>query len=112
MQKISRYEIKIALRSKSPDCEKSVFWLLIDGFSRLVNAGIFDPTHAVLKIAVYAKQQIEYHSYDFLIVMDETLKKIHSRTGAMNEATGKWEKFKTEEAMALWYKADYSKAKL
>ncbi len=40
-----------------------------------------------------------------------TLKEISSRTGSWNPVTGKWEKFKTPEAMAKWYSADYSKAK-
>jgi len=66
----------------------------------------------LISILKYSAYQVRLYDYDFLIAMDETLKEIHSRTGAMNEATGKWEKFKTEEAMALWYKADYSKAKI
>jgi len=45
------------------------------------------------------------------VAMDETLKEINSRTGAFNAETGKWEKFKTPEAIALWYAADYEKAK-
>ena len=63
-------------------------------------------------ISLTARNIIIKMGYNFLIAMDETLKEIHSRTGAMNEATGKWEKFKTKEAMALWYKADYAKARI
>lgn len=42
----------------------------------------------------------------------EGYKEISSRTGAVDKATGKWEKFKTDKAKANWYKANYSKAKL
>ena len=34
-------------------------------------------------------------------------KEIDSRTGAYNPEKKKWIKFKTPEAMKLWYKADY-----
>ena len=54
---------------------------------------------------------IEELGYDFDKCMDETLKEISSRTGSMNEETGKWEKFTTAEAKASWYKADYSTCK-
>jgi hypothetical protein len=54
---------------------------------------------------------IEELGYDFDKCMHETLKEISSRTGSMNEETGKWEKFTTAEAKASWYKADYSTCK-
>ena len=54
---------------------------------------------------------IEELGYDFDKCMNETLKEISSRTGSINEETGKWEKFTTEEAKASWYKADYSTCK-
>lgn len=84
---------------------------IVNCFASIVSCITFNSYH-LLCLVVYAKYQIQYLGYDFLIAMDETLKEIHSRTGTMNEAIGKWEKFKTEEAMALWYKADYSKAKV
>ena len=80
-------------------------------FSRIAEFGYTRHVELLIRIVVCAKAQLEQLGYNFLIAMDETLKEIHSRTGAMNEVTGKWEKFKTEEAKALWYKADYSKAK-
>lgn len=49
--------------------------------------------------------------YDFDKCMEETLKEIESRTGAINPKTGKWEKFKTDEAKEKWYKADFKKCK-
>ena len=49
--------------------------------------------------------------YNPRIVMQETLKEISSRVGAYSEETGKWEKDKSPEAQANWYKADYSLAK-
>jgi hypothetical protein len=44
--------------------------------------------------------------------MDEVMKEISSRTGAYNETTKKWTKFKTPEAKALWYSADFTNCKL
>ena len=59
-----------------------------------------------------ARMIIEDMGYDYFKCMDETLKEIESRKGAFNNDTGKWEKFKDEESMKLWYKADYTKCKL
>lgn len=60
---------------------------------------------------VFAVNAIEQLGYDAEQCMNETIKEISSRTGAINPGTKKWEKFKTEEAKAKWYKADYSKFK-
>jgi hypothetical protein len=67
---------------------------------------------ALCDVIVFAANAMRIRGYDPNIAMSETLKEINSRTGAFNSATGKWEKFKTPEAMALWYAADYDKAKL
>lgn len=67
---------------------------------------------ALCDMIVFAVNAMKIKGYDPNVAMDETLKEINSRTGAFNPETGKWEKFKTPEAMALWYAADYSKAKL
>lgn len=45
-------------------------------------------------------------------VMSEVLREINSRTGAFDEEVGKWKKFKTPEAKALWVKADYSTCRI
>lgn len=66
---------------------------------------------ALCDIVVFSINAIEAKGYDAELCMKETLKEIHSRKGAMNKESGKWEKFKTDDAKALWYKADYSKAK-
>lgn len=68
--------------------------------------------HAFLNCIDNCILMINDLGYDFYKCMDETLKKIESRTGAINKETGKWEKFKTDEAKSKWYKADYSKCKL
>jgi hypothetical protein len=67
---------------------------------------------ALCDIIVFAANAMRIRGYDPNISMDETLKEINSRTGSFNPDTGKWEKFKTPEAMALWYSADYNKAKI
>ena len=66
---------------------------------------------ALCDIIVFATNAIKIKGYDPNIAMEETLKEINSRTGAFNPETGKWEKFKTPEAMALWYAANYDNAK-
>lgn len=59
---------------------------------------------------VFNTNFIEQAGYDAKIAMNETILEISSRTGGTNVETGKWEKFKTPEAMAKWYTADYDKA--
>ena len=71
-----------------------------------------DEIDALCDIIVFATNAMRIRGYLPDTAMEETLKEISSRTGAFNPDTGKWEKFKTPEAMALWYKADYNKAKL
>ena len=67
--------------------------------------------HIYSLIYTVAKNRIENMGYDFEKCMDETLKEIESRTGEVNPNTGKWEKYKTDEAKAKWYKANYSRCK-
>ena len=54
----------------------------------------------------------EHYGYNFELAMLETIKEISSRTGSYNEATKKWEKDRSDEAQAKWYKADYEKARI
>jgi len=72
---------------------------------------ITDKIDALDDLRVFSVNAIEAYGYDAEKTMDETIKEISSRAGAYNETTQKWEKFKTDEAKALWYKADYSKCK-
>lgn len=92
--------------------DKNSFNSIIHGFSTMVYNNDTYTSLTFCYIAKHAKFQIQKLGFDFFIAMDETLKEIHSRKGAWNDKTQKWEKFKTKEAMALWYKADYSKAKI
>ena len=92
--------------------ERSYFAEIINRFCLIAKFGYTLNIDALITIAICAKAQLCNAGYDFLIAMDETLKEIHSRTGAWNDTTQKWEKFRTPEAMDLWYEADYSKAKL
>lgn len=65
-----------------------------------------------LKIIEICKHTIESNRFNYDLCMNETLLEIESRKGAFNSDTGKWEKFKDEESIKLWYKADYFKCKL
>ena len=51
-------------------------------------------------------------SFDADKCMDEVMKELNSRTGAYSEETKKWQKFKTPEAQALWYTADFTNCRL
>ena len=69
-----------------------------------------DEIDALCDMVVFAINAIEAKGYDAAICMDETLKEIHSRKGDFNPELNKWEKFRTPEAMGLWYSADFNKA--
>ena len=63
-------------------------------------------------IIVFCYGEMAKYGYNGDKVMDEIIKEISSRVGAYDPATKKWQKDKSEEAMALWYKSDFSKCKL
>ena len=69
-----------------------------------------DEIDALCDMVVFAINAIEAKGYNAEICMDETLKEIHSHKGDFNPELNKWEKFRTPEAMGLWYSADYRKA--
>lgn len=70
------------------------------------------PQYVLKQIIRMCFTMIEDMGYYFKQCMEETLKEIESRKGALNHDTGKWEKFKDEESMKLWYKANYESCKL
>lgn len=73
-----------------------------------------DTLYATLVVGIEITFMIirKVFGYDAKVCMEETMKEISSRKGMLNPSTGKWEKFTTDEAKALWISADYSKAKL
>lgn len=66
---------------------------------------------ALCDVIVIATGELLKLGYDPQLAMAETLREINSRTGDFNKSTGKWEKFKTPEATALWYTAAYGTAR-
>jgi len=66
---------------------------------------------ALCDIIVFAINAIEAKGYDAEACINETIKEISSRTGAYNSDTKKWEKFKTDKAISIWYEADYPSCK-
>lgn len=68
--------------------------------------------YSFVDIIEMCKYMIENLGFNYDLCMNKTLLEIESRKGAFNNDTGKWEKFKDEDSMKLWYKADYSKCKL
>lgn len=75
-------------------------------------SGDMDKVESFVINSVACIKGIESMGYDFNKCMEETLKEIESRKGALNPDTGKWEKFKDEESQKLWYKANYESCKL
>lgn len=71
-----------------------------------------DGKYSFIDIIEMSKYMIENLGFNYDLCMNETLLEIESRKGAFNNNTGKWEKFKDEESMNLWYKANYGVCKL
>ena len=67
---------------------------------------------ALADIMVFSATELFKMGYDAEKVLLETAKEINSRTGAWSEVDQKWRKFRTPEAKALWYKADYTDCKI
>lgn len=64
---------------------------------------------AICDIMVFCITELPKYGIDPELALGETYKEINSRTGAWSDKEGKWLKFKTLEAIALWQDADYSK---
>lgn len=69
----------------------------------------YSEVDAICDIMVFCITELPKHGINPELALNETYKEINSRTGAWSDAEGKWLKYKTPEAMALWYEADYSK---
>ena len=69
-----------------------------------------DVVDALCDIQTFAGGDNMKLGYDNKKCLLEVGKEINSREGEIIE--GKFQKFKTEEAMAKWYKADFSGCKL
>ena len=69
-----------------------------------------DQVDAFCDIEVFAGGDVGKLGYNNEKCLAEVSKEINSRTGEMID--GKFTKFKTPEAMALWYKADFSNCKV
>jgi len=65
---------------------------------------------AACDIKVFSTGIIRKMGYDPDIAMDEVIKEIDSRTGSIQD--GKFTKDKSPEAVAKWYKSDFTKAKI
>lgn len=64
---------------------------------------------ALFDVLVFTVTEISKIAHDPDYICTEGLKEISSRAGAWDERLQKWQKFKTPEAMANWYKADYTR---
>lgn len=87
---------------------KYKLYLLDEATAMGASATIEEKIDALCDDNVFNTGFILRYGYDPIKAMGETVKEIDSRTGTFDDETGKWTKFKTPEAMALWYAADYS----
>ena len=71
-------------------------------FSILANMSLSDNTIFFSAIINNCSTYIEKLGYNFELAMNETVKKINSRDGAMNELTGKWEKDPLQDKSTLY----------
>ena len=62
----------------------------------------------LIQIIALTRDELRSLNLDEDRCFEECHKEISSRTGAWNDEAQKWKKFQTEEAKALWYKADYT----
>ena len=94
-----------------PDKTKHFAFIAEEMSEGLRASHIDDVVDAYGDIIVFCVNAIEQSGFDAEIVMDEIIKEIDSRKGAINPETQKFEKFKDDYHQSLWYKADFSKAK-
>jgi len=87
-------------------------WRTITRKALMVKGNNFNSWVALVDIVRLAFRSLHDMGYNHELCMNETIKEISSRTGEYNEETGKFEKYTTPEAKALWYKADYESCKL
>ena len=66
---------------------------------------------AIADIIVFSATELVKRGYSIEKVMNQVLLEIESRTGEWDKVNNKFQKYLTEEAKALWVKADYSNAK-
>ena len=97
-------------------CNPAIIDMLLEEVEELRLALLNNDEHEIIDacddLIVLSSNHVAQSGYDLDLTMKETLKEINSRTGSINEVTGKWEKFKTPEAKEKWYKADYSTCKI
>lgn len=67
--------------------------------------------YSFIDIIEICKYMIENMKFNYALCMEETLLEIESRSGAYNNESGKWEKFKDEESIKLWHRANYASCK-
>lgn len=89
------------------NCEISGVTARISDFEQMLKD---DQVDAYVDIVVFAIGAILKLGYEPELALQEGAKEINSRRGEM--VNGKFEKDLSDEAKALWYKADYSKCKL
>lgn len=68
----------------------------------------FERVDAMADIVVFALGEMAKYGFDGDKVMDEVLKEISSRTGSYDPTIKKWKKDTSPEAVARWYKADFT----
>lgn len=97
------------------DAIMDIYVVLTQTFAKAFNAGVsvldYTELRPWVKMYLDIPRTIHGMGYDFVAALSETIKEINSREGAV-DATGKFQKFTTEEYTSKWYTADFTAALL
>ena len=69
---------------------------------------VIDRVQAISNIVIVSYRELLAMNYDPDLAMAEVMKEINSRVGEYSKVSKKWQKDKSPEAKAKWYKADFS----
>jgi predicted HAD superfamily Cof-like phosphohydrolase len=112
-ERIKAWSDERLITQQTPD-RNGFISMIVEELGEFLEAGdnIEGRIDAMADIIVFAYGEIAKYGYHGDKVMDEVIKEISSRVGSYNADAKKWQKDKSPEAQAKWYKADFTKCKL
>jgi len=85
---------------------------IIDDMGLWLNDDVPEKFNSLTNLISHCAFELLNIGYEPAKVLHETFREINSRTGEWDENSQKWKKYKTLEAMRLWYNANYEKCKI
>lgn len=111
-QRIKEWSDERLITQQPPD-KNGFVSMIVEELGEFIEAtDVEGRVDAMADIIVFAYGELAKYGYDGDLVMNEVIKEISSRVGSYCEETKKWQKDKSPEAQANWYKADFSECKL